>query len=72
MGQHELPVLGVRGREGTGIAEPGVWPSPPQNLTSNLTVYLEHGAVLKADTRAFTEGTPPPSHSHHPETTRKQ
>ena len=29
-----------------------VWLCPPLNLTSNLTVYLEANATLKADTSA--------------------
>lgn len=34
---------------GTFLVPSGVWPCPPMNLTSNTVVYLESGAVLKAD-----------------------
>ena len=37
---------------GTLLVPRGVWPCPPMNLTSNTVVYLERGAILKADVTA--------------------
>eukprot|EP01043_Picozoa_sp_COSAG02_P015390 COSAG02_NODE_656_length_18809_cov_17.805077_3_plen_456_part_00 len=44
------------GRGGTLFVPPGVWLSPPVNLTSHLTIYLAAGAVVKADAHVFREG----------------
>lgn len=37
---------------GTFLVPEGVWLCPPMNLTSNTVVYLERGAILKADVTA--------------------
>ena len=37
---------------GTFLVPEGVWRCPAMNMTSNTLVYLEHGAVLKADSAA--------------------
>ena len=47
------------GKGGTLYVPAGTWLSPPVNLTSHLTVYLAAGAVLKADTKVFTDGNWP-------------
>eukprot|EP01043_Picozoa_sp_COSAG02_P067206 COSAG02_NODE_10716_length_1874_cov_2.851831_1_plen_465_part_00 len=51
-----LEKLSKTGRGGTVFVPPGVWLSPPVNLSSHLTIYLSAGAVVKADTSVFREG----------------